>query len=195
MDSARHVIGWRLTQETRVQHALDGMSSTIHQSLRAGVGRCPRPRGKGGNRPISVYRLCEMPIQSCGQGVSAPRGKAGARLNAHTELRAKRQRSAREAIYRNRPVEKHALNVASTRPTLNVPSSSACLYGHSQCCQVIIACSTMSPPTKWPQIGELVCAHARGRGAKANLGFMDALDRFMRPCSTPIRYRSRACSQ
>ena len=57
------------------------------------------------NMPISVYRLGEMPIQSCGQSVSAPRGKAGARLNAHTELRAKRQRSAREAIYRNRPIQ------------------------------------------------------------------------------------------
>ena len=45
-------------------------------------------------RPISVYRLVEMPIQSCGQSVSAPRGKAGARLNAHTELRTKRQRRA-----------------------------------------------------------------------------------------------------
>jgi len=55
-------------------------------------------------RPISVYRPGEMPIQSCGQRVSAPRGKAGARLNAHTELRTKRQRSAREAMYRNRPV-------------------------------------------------------------------------------------------
>ena len=47
-----------------------------------------------------------MPIQSCGQSVSAPRGKADARLNAHTELRAKRQRSAREAIYRNRPIKR-----------------------------------------------------------------------------------------
>jgi hypothetical protein len=56
------------------------------------------------NRPISVYGLGEMPIQSCGQSFSAPRGKAGARFNAHTELRAKRQRSAREAIYRNRPI-------------------------------------------------------------------------------------------
>jgi len=56
------------------------------------------------DRAISVYRLGEMPIQSCGQSVSAPRGKAGARLNAHTELWAKRQRSAREAIYRNRPI-------------------------------------------------------------------------------------------
>jgi hypothetical protein len=55
-----------------------------------------------GNRPISVYGLGEMPIQSCGQSVSARRGKAGVRLNAHTELRAKRQRSAREARYRNR---------------------------------------------------------------------------------------------
>jgi len=56
------------------------------------------------NRPISVYRLDEMPIQSCGQSVSAPRGKAGVRLNAHTELRAKRQRSVREAICRNRSI-------------------------------------------------------------------------------------------
>jgi WD40 repeat protein len=30
-----------------------------------------------------------MPMQSCGQSVSAPRGKAGARLNALTELRTK----------------------------------------------------------------------------------------------------------
>jgi hypothetical protein len=41
--------------------------------------------------------LGEMPIQSFGQSVSAPRGKAGARLNAHTELRAKCQRSAHES--------------------------------------------------------------------------------------------------
>jgi hypothetical protein len=57
------------------------------------------------NRLISVHRLGEIPIQSCGQSVSAPRGKLGARLNAHTELRAKRQRSARQAIYRNWPLE------------------------------------------------------------------------------------------
>ena len=56
------------------------------------------------NRPISVYRLGEMPIQSCGQSVSAPRGKPGVWLNAHAELRAKRQRSAREATYRNRTI-------------------------------------------------------------------------------------------
>ena len=54
-----------------------------------------------GNKPISIYLLGEMPIHSCGQSVSAPRIKAGARLNAHGELRAKRQRSAREAIYRH----------------------------------------------------------------------------------------------
>jgi hypothetical protein len=44
------------------------------------------------NRPISVYRMGEMPIRSGGQSVSAPRRKTGARLNAHTELR--------EGIYR-----------------------------------------------------------------------------------------------
>jgi hypothetical protein len=44
-------------------------------------------------------------MQSCGQSVSAPHGKAGARLNAHTKLRAKRQQSAREAKYRSRPIQ------------------------------------------------------------------------------------------
>jgi hypothetical protein len=33
------------------------------------------------NRPISVYCLVEMPIQSCGESVSAPRGKAGVRYS------------------------------------------------------------------------------------------------------------------
>jgi len=33
MDSARYVIGFRLTQETRVQKAFDDVASTIHQSL------------------------------------------------------------------------------------------------------------------------------------------------------------------
>ena len=61
------------------------------------------------NWPISVYRLDEMPVQGYGQSVSAPRRKAGARLNAHTELRAKRQRSAREARYRNRPIDRRPL--------------------------------------------------------------------------------------
>jgi hypothetical protein len=51
-----------------------------------------------------------MPIQSCGQSFSTPRGKAGFRLNAHTELRSERQRLARQAIYRNRPVP-NAFNV------------------------------------------------------------------------------------
>jgi len=67
-------------------------------------------------RPISVCRLGEMPTQSCGQSVSAPRGKAGARLNVHTELREKRQRSAREAIYRNRPI------VLTSKRTSQAPS-------------------------------------------------------------------------
>ena len=31
--------------------------------------------GPGRNRPTSVYRLGEMPIQSCGQSFSARRGK------------------------------------------------------------------------------------------------------------------------
>jgi hypothetical protein len=63
-----------------------------------------RFREQFNNRPISVYLLVEMPIQSCGQSISAQRGKAGVRLNAHTELRAERQRSARDSIYQNRPI-------------------------------------------------------------------------------------------
>jgi len=46
---------------------------------------------------VSVHHLGEILIQSGGQSVSAPRGKASVRLSAHTELRAKRQRSARES--------------------------------------------------------------------------------------------------
>jgi len=72
--------------------------------LTAGVQVWP-----GRYRPISVYRLGEMPIQSCGQSVSAPSGKAGARLNAYTKLRTKRQRSAREVIYQNRPIARHVI--------------------------------------------------------------------------------------
>jgi hypothetical protein len=71
-------------QRAKVQNALDDMA--------------------GNSRPISVYRLGEMLMQSCGQSGSALRGKAGARWNAHTELRTKRQRSARVVIYRHRPI-------------------------------------------------------------------------------------------
>ena len=90
---------------------------------------------QGGYRLISVHRLGEMPIQSCGQSVSAPRGKAGARLNAHTELRAKRQRSAREAINRNRPIEnKHWTDVESENRlrTSNRVSPHVCMSVHSK---------------------------------------------------------------
>ena len=70
----------------------------LHESAgRQRVSRVGRDGRLLCNMPISVYRLVEMPIQSYGQSVSAPRGKAGARLNAHPELRAKRPRSAREA--------------------------------------------------------------------------------------------------
>jgi hypothetical protein len=80
----------------------DHILSIRHSSQRNNGGDCgERTRN---NRPISVYHLGEMPIQSCGQRVSAPRVKAGARLTAHTELRAEGQRSAREAIYRHPPI-------------------------------------------------------------------------------------------
>jgi hypothetical protein len=68
--------------------------------------RAQHPTGREIMGRFWVKRLGEMPIQSCGQSVNALCGKAGARLNAHTELRAKRQRSAQEATYRNRPLLK-----------------------------------------------------------------------------------------
>ena len=43
MDTARHVIGCRLTLETRVQKACDDVASTIHLSLPDSEhGRCAR---------------------------------------------------------------------------------------------------------------------------------------------------------
>ena len=79
-----------------------------HLWLHSDNGPYDPPHKARGIRPISVYRLGQMPMRSCGQSVNPPRGKAGFRLNAHTVLRAKRQRSAREVINRNRPVDAHA---------------------------------------------------------------------------------------
>jgi hypothetical protein len=75
------------------------------------------------NRLISVYRLGEMPIQSCGQSVIAPRGKAGARLNAHTELRSKRQRLAWGAIYPNRPIPETRVHMRVDDVAVDRPDS------------------------------------------------------------------------
>jgi hypothetical protein len=41
MHSARHVIGCRLIQDTRVRNASDDMASAIHQSLTTGSARPP----------------------------------------------------------------------------------------------------------------------------------------------------------
>jgi len=38
MDGALHVIGYHLTQQTRVQNAFDDVANTVHQSLRRGLG-------------------------------------------------------------------------------------------------------------------------------------------------------------
>jgi len=90
----------RYTKDTTRADSLEGLALEVPPAA-----YCSPRHGMPFNTPISVYRLGEMPTQTCGQSVSAPRGKAGDRLNAHTELRAKRLRSAREAIYRNRPIE------------------------------------------------------------------------------------------
>jgi len=74
----------------------------------------------GKNRLISVYRPGEMPIQSCGQSVSALHVKAGARLNAHTELRAKRQRIGilLKSVLQQHICQPLCLEYVSTRPYL-----------------------------------------------------------------------------
>jgi len=38
MDTARHVLGCRLTQKARVRNACDDVACTIHQSLGGGAG-------------------------------------------------------------------------------------------------------------------------------------------------------------
>jgi len=65
--------GWRLIQETRVYNVLKDIWSGFcqplpHSLLAAGPGR---------NRPMSVHRLGEMLIQSCGQSVSTPARESG----------------------------------------------------------------------------------------------------------------------
>jgi hypothetical protein len=84
------------------------------------------------NRPISVYRLCGMPIQSCGQSVSAPRVKAGARLNAHTELRGKHQRSARKATHRNQPIARYVIQRISN-PRFSSAMAASCDVASNMC--------------------------------------------------------------
>jgi hypothetical protein len=94
----------------RVQHA------QLHVRTHPVPLGVPQRRGRAATyRPISVYRLGEIPTQSCGQSLSAPRGKAGARLNAHTELRAERQRSTREGIYRKQRIDRHVIGCQLTQ--------------------------------------------------------------------------------
>jgi hypothetical protein len=45
MDNARHIIGYYSTHETSVQHVIDDVARTIHQSLADGA---PGPVGVGG---------------------------------------------------------------------------------------------------------------------------------------------------
>jgi len=65
MDSARHVIGCRLTQDTRVQHAFDDVASTIHQSLRGGVASLGAHRG---GRARVCRRLQREDARGCLRG-------------------------------------------------------------------------------------------------------------------------------
>ena len=77
------------------------------------------------NRPISEYRLGEMSILSFGQSVSVPRGKAGARLNAHTQLRSV------SARHRKRCTEIGLFLAGPTRrSTARAPPSTAPAHPH-----------------------------------------------------------------
>ena len=116
----RQAMTWRETVWSLAwggEHQTKGLSAGVGGGagrawltlVRHVITRTSKPRLL--HRPISVHRLGEMPIQiqSYGQSVSAPRGNAGARLNAHIELRTKCQRLALEVIYRNRPIKWHPL--------------------------------------------------------------------------------------
>jgi hypothetical protein len=67
-----HAISWHLVMHPELW---DGPGGEAGGSFRASTG-------PASNRPISVYLLGEMPIQSWGQSVSVPRWKVGASLNA-----------------------------------------------------------------------------------------------------------------
>jgi len=65
MDSTRHVLGWHLTQETRVHNVFDDAAGTIHQALPSGQGshagsrpgaprNCPAGQAWHWNTPVSL---------------------------------------------------------------------------------------------------------------------------------------------
>jgi len=57
MDSARHVMGCRLTQETKVQIALDDVANVIHQSLARGAEGGVGAAGSGCVDVVGRFRL------------------------------------------------------------------------------------------------------------------------------------------
>ena len=63
MDSARHVLRCRLTQETNVQNSFDDVASTIHQSLLrgGGPGGGARRRGAGQSGGDKTKRKLLLP--------------------------------------------------------------------------------------------------------------------------------------
>ena len=74
-----------------------------------------------------------MPTQSWGQSISAVRGKAGAWLNAHIELRAKRQRSTREAMHRTAAYGP----ASSTLSSMGMQDASAMMTANTQLAVVL----------------------------------------------------------
>ena len=64
MDSARHVIGCHLTQDTRVQNASDDAASTIHESPPVLLLPAPCLRRR--------VQLRLHPVQAVAEGIFAP---------------------------------------------------------------------------------------------------------------------------
>jgi len=71
-------------------------------ALRSGPLTPPWAPGIGRFRYLASVKC---PYRVADKASALRAGKAGARLNAHTELRTKRQRSAREAIHANRTID------------------------------------------------------------------------------------------
>ena len=84
MDSARHVIGCHLTQDTRVQNVFDDVEGRIHQSL--GKGGAALRRGGGGGlgegHARHVHRI------HGGDGGGGGQGGAGQLHSSHVKLAA-----------------------------------------------------------------------------------------------------------
>jgi len=80
-------------------------TATAHFLPRASRNTAPPAKAEWIIGGFGYIAWVKCPYRVAGKVSALRAGKAGARLNARTELRAKRQRSAREEIYRNWPIQ------------------------------------------------------------------------------------------